>query len=108
MNTQNSLGIWISQPDHLNQVDKIISHYNNCEDIFLICDDAIYDTRYAIVSSYYVNFYDMMIAFLDLEDLVINKNHIRSTNISLFCNSAEILQSKLDKSFFKDIKVIEI
>jgi hypothetical protein len=49
-----------------------------------------------------------MVAFIDLEDFVTNQNFIRSNNISLFCSSDEILQSKIDNRFLKNIKVIEL
>jgi hypothetical protein len=108
MNTQNRLGIWISKPEHLVKIDKVISNYSNLDDIFLISDNAISHDKYATIPSYYMSFYDIMVAFIDLEDFVTNQNFIRSNNISLFCSSDEILQSKIDNRFFKNIKVIEL
>jgi len=109
MNTQTRLGIWISHPDHLNKIDSVIGEYNtDLDDIFLICDNALSNPKYSIISSYYINFNDIMIAFLDLEDFISNKNYVRSSDISLFCSSSEILQSKLDKSFFNNVRVVEI
>jgi len=109
MNTQTRLGIWISHPDHLNKIDSVIGEYNtDLDDIFLICDNALSNPKYPIISSYYINFNDIMIAFLDLEDFISNKNYVRSSDISLFCSSSEILQSKLDKSFFNNVRVVEI
>jgi hypothetical protein len=108
MNTQTRLGIWISKPEHLDNIDLVLSHYKDIDDMFIISDESIYNSKYAIISSYYINFSDIMIAFLDLEDFVINKNHIRSSNISVFCKSSEIIQSKLDKSFFNNVRVVEL
>lgn len=108
MNTQTRLGIWISKPEHLDNIELVLSHYKDIDDMFIISDESIYNSKYAIISSYYINFTDIMIAFLDLEDFVVNKNHIRSSNISLFCKSSEVMQSKLDKSFFDNVRVVEL
>lgn len=108
MNTYNRLGIWISKQDQISHVDNILSKYNNLDDIFLISDLPSLQSKYAIIPSYYIAFQNIEIVFLNLQDLVANKNYIRSKNISLFCDPSDIVTSKLDRTFFQDIKVIEL
>lgn len=108
MNTQSRLGIWISRPEHLEKIDLVLSKYDNLDDVFLISDDAIYSDKYSVISSYYVSFNKIMIAFLDIEDFIYNKIHLRSNNISLFCNKSDILAAKLDKKFINNVRIIEL
>jgi len=108
MHTYTRLGIWVSKQDQISYIDNILSEYNNLDDIFLISDIPSLQSKYAVIPSYYITFQNIEIAFLNLQDLVANKNHIRSKNISLFCDPSDIVTSKLDRTFFKDIKVVEL
>jgi hypothetical protein len=111
MNIQNNrLGIWVSKPEHLEKVEKIISFYDQLDDVFLISDQDLAIYKYPIISSYYITFYNIKVAFLDLVDCVcvVNKNNIASKDITLFCKNSEILESKIDNNFFKNIRVVEL
>ena len=109
MNTsKNRLGIWISKPEHLEKIDNIVSVYDQLDDVFLISDQDFNSYNYSIIPSYYIAFYDAKIAFLDLVDFIKNKNNIVSKDITLFCSNGEILESKIDNDFFKNIRIIEL
>jgi len=108
MHTQNNLGIWVSSQKELEKVAKVLEHFKDLDDVFIISDAGIHSYEYAVIPSYYVTFQDIHMAFLNLEDFVCNKNNVRSNSIFLFCASSEIIESKLDKNIFNNVKVIEI
>ena len=109
MNTQNNLGVWISNPEDLNKIQNIIPHIPNVEDIFIISDNEdLSTTNYAIISPFYIAFTDTRIAFVSVKDFINNKDTLRSGNIFLFCQATEILESNLDKKTLNNIKVIEL
>lgn len=108
MHTQNRLGIWISKQTDIDKIPEVLKKYSDLDDVFLICNDSISNHNYGIVPSYYVGFAKILVAFVNLEDFIANRYNFIAQNVSLFCSSKEILQSNLDKSFFKDIRIFEL
>lgn len=107
MNTQNnSIGIWISNPNDITKIPSILKHFININDIFIISDNTITSIEYGIISSFYVKFFDGVIAFTCIDDFISNKNNLRTQKIVLLTNSSEMLKSNMNQDFFKDVMVI--
>lgn len=106
--SNNSIGIWISTKEDIEKIPIIINYFkDSVRDIFLISDESIYTPDYAVISSFYINFYNGCVVFLSLDDLLSNKSNLRSEKIYLLSSSQDIINSSLDKTYFNNITIIE-
>lgn len=108
MNSQNNVGIWISNPNDVSKIPSVLSALEKIDDIFLISDNDISCTDYTIVLPFHVTFMDITMVFLCVSDLLSNKDNVRSKNIVLCTNLQDIMNHGLNKNAMSGIRIIEI
>lgn len=112
MNIQNKLLIWVSEENHLIQIEKIKFEFEKMgvrfDDIFLTSNNDIKSANYANIDQFYINFDNIYVVFLNLEDLIKNKSNLQSEHLYVCASTEQIISSKLDKQFFKNVRTIEI
>lgn len=112
MNTQNKLAIWISnnkQIDKIEQVKQRLSEMDIViEDMFIVSNEDIVDSNYAKIDQFYINMQNIYIIYFTIEDLVSNRTSIKTDNIFLCASLEQIINSKLDKQFFDNIRIIQL
>ena len=76
--------------------------------MFLITEHDVYTPDYAIVSSFYITFYNAKIAFLSLQDLLNYKSRLRSQDIYLFSDLSTLIKNDVSKQMLANVKVLPL
>ncbi len=107
MDTQNNLGIWISQTEDLSLIPQVLSKLQKDNDVFIITELDILDDKYMIVSPYYIMFHDFTAVFLSAESLIENRDHLKTQNIVL-CHKSDDSSELLNPKTLSNVRLIEL
>ncbi len=107
MDTQNNLGIWISQKEDIQLIPQILDKLQKDNDIFLVTELDMFNDKYMIVSPYYIVFHDFTAVFLSTEALIENKDRLKTQNIVL-CYKDDASSELLNPKTLANVRLIQL